>query len=349
MIDIEELLEPAADTPPCGQDLTYDAEFLALETAATGKPEQQFGETVIPAEPPDWRDVERRARALLVRTKDARVAALLCRALTNIQGVRGMSQGVQLMAGMFARYWDDLHPLPEDGDYFMRMNAVSSLNEITGLLRDLRQQDFVRLPGGSISVRDAEAVARGTAAEGGARISLDQLRVALAQAWQQGDESLRAWSTASEALRSLQTTFRDRLESSQVPDLEQFQSLLVVLNDLVPHAPIGVADVATGAPEEGAAPGAIAVAAGAGAAGAVGEPAGVAGRPAGLRTRDDALAQLLLVAEFLERTEPTNPAPLLIRRAAKLMGLSFLDILRELSPDSVGQVETITGGQNPSS
>lgn len=349
MIDIEELLEPAADTPPCGQDLTYDAEFLALETAATGKPEQQFGETVIPAEPPDWRDVERRARALLVRTKDARVAALLCRALTNIQGVRGMSQGVQLMAGMFARYWDDLHPLPEDGDYFMRMNAVSSLNEITGLLRDLRQQDFVRLPGGSISVRDAEAVARGTAAEGGARISLDQLRVALAQAWQQGDESLRAWSTASEALRSLQTTFRDRLESSQVPDLEQFQSLLVVLNDLVPHAPIGVADAATGAPEEGAAPGAIVVAAGAGAVGAAGEPAGVAGRPAGLRTRDDALAQLLLVAEFLERTEPTNPAPLLIRRAAKLMGLSFLDILRELSPDSVGQVETITGGQNPSS
>ncbi|AVS77528.1 type VI secretion system protein TssA [Paracidovorax avenae] len=349
MIDIEELLEPAADTPPCGQDLTYDAEFLALETAATGKPEQQFGEMVIPAEPPDWRDVERRARALLVRTKDARVAALLCRALTNIQGVRGMSQGVQLMAGMFARYWDDLHPLPEDGDYFMRMNAVSSLNEITGLLRDLRQQDFVRLPGGAISVRDAEAVARGTAAEGGARISLDQLRVALAQAWQQGDESLRAWSTASEALRSLQTTFRDRLESSQVPDLEQFQSLLVVLNDLVPHAPIGVADAATGAPEEGADPGAIAVAAGASAAGAAGEPAGVAGRPAGLRTRDDALAQLLLVAEFLERTEPTNPAPLLIRRAAKLMGLSFLDILRELSPDSVGQVETITGGQNPSS
>lgn len=346
MIDIEALLEPAADTPPCGQDLTYDAEFLALETAATGKPEQQFGEMVIPAEPPDWRDVERRARALLVRTKDARVAALLCRALTNIQGVRGMSQGVQLMAWMFARYWDDLHPLPEDGDYFMRMNAVSSLNEITGLLRDLRQQDFVRLPGGTISVRDAEAVARGTAGEGGARISLDQLRVALAQAWQQGDESLRAWSTASEALRSLQTTFRDRLESSQVPDLEQFQSLLVVLNDLVPHAPIGMADAAAAPVEEGAAPGAGAASAD---AGPVVEPAGVAARPAGLRTRDDALAQLLLVAEFLERTEPTNPAPLLIRRAAKLMGLSFLDILRELSPDSVGQVETITGGQNPSS
>lgn len=345
MIDNEALLEPTADTPPCGQDLTYDAEFIALESAASGKPEQQFGETVIPAEPPDWRDVERRASALLVRTKDARVAALLCRALTNTQGVRGMSAGIQLMAGLFARYWEDLHPLPEDGDHFMRMNAVASLNDVTGQLRELRQQDFVRLPAGTISVRDAEAVARGNTGEGGTRISLDQLRVALAQAWQQGDESLRAWNAACEALRSLQTTFRDRLGASQLPDMDQLQPLLVALNDLVPHAPVGVADAGGAAVEEGAA------AMDGGTAGAVagqGVPAAPA-QPRGLRTRDDAMAQLLEVAAFLERTEPTNPAPLLIRRAAKLMGLSFIDILRELSPDSVAQVETITGGSQPSS
>ncbi|MDT0139557.1 type VI secretion system protein TssA [Acidovorax sp. PRC11] len=344
MIDNDALLEPTADTPPCGQDLTYDAEFIALESAASGKPEQQFGETVIPAEPPDWRDVERRASALLVRTKDARVAALLCRALTNTSGVRGMSAGIQLMAGLFARYWDDLHPLPEDGDHFMRMNAVASLNDVTGQLRELRQQDFVRLPAGPISVRDAEAVARGNTGEGGTRISLDQLRVALAQAWQQGDESLRAWNAACEALRSLQTTFRDRLGASQLPDMDQIQPLLVALNDLVPHAPVGVADAGVAAAEGAeSADGGIAVAAGQIAS------AGAPAQPRGLRTRDDAMAQLLEVAAFLERTEPTNPAPLLIRRAAKLMGLSFIDILRELSPDSVAQVETITGGSQPSS
>ncbi|SFE00295.1 type VI secretion system protein TssA [Paracidovorax konjaci] len=341
MIDIEALLQPTADTPPSGQDLTYDAEFLALENAANGKPEQQFGDTVIPAEPPDWRDVERRAEALLVRTKDVRIVALLCRALTNTQGVRGMSAGVQLMAGMFARYWDDLHPLPEDGDHFMRMNAVASLNEITGQLRDLRQQDFVKLPAGAISVRDAESVARGTTSDGGIKVSLDQLRIALAQAWQQGDESLRAWNAACEAVRSLQTTLRDQLGSSQLPDMDQFQSLLVALNDLVPHAPVGVAETADASGQDDEA-GQVAGAE----TGMAGSAAGThTAKPAGLRTRADAMAQLLEVAAFLERTEPTNPAPLLIRRAAKLMGLNFLDILRELSPDSVQQVETITGGQ----
>ncbi|TDF23676.1 type VI secretion system protein TssA, partial [Delftia tsuruhatensis] len=39
----------------------------------------------------------------------------------------------------------------------------------------------------------------------------------------------------------------------------------------------------------------------------------------------------------------SNPAPLLIRRAARFMRMGFMDILRELSPDSLAQVEVITG------
>jgi type VI secretion system protein ImpA len=68
-----------------------------------------------------------------------------------------------------------------------------------------------------------------------------------------------------------------------------------------------------------------------------------------LRSREDARRQLLAVAEFLERTEPTNPAPLLVRRAARLMGMGFIDILRELAPDSLGTVQNITGEQGDAS
>jgi len=65
-----------------------------------------------------------------------------------------------------------------------------------------------------------------------------------------------------------------------------------------------------------------------------------------VRSRDDAIAQLLAVAAFVEKTEPTNPAPLLIRRAARLMRMGFIDILRELSPDSLSQIENIVGGSS---
>jgi type VI secretion system protein ImpA len=54
------------------------------------------------------------------------------------------------------------------------------------------------------------------------------------------------------------------------------------------------------------------------------------------------------VCEFLARNEPTNPAPLLIRRAQRIMTMPFLDIIRELAPDATGQVETITGAGSQS-
>jgi type VI secretion system protein ImpA len=52
-IDLDALLSPVASDDPCGADLEYDPEFGELERATQGRPEQQFGETIIPAEEPD--------------------------------------------------------------------------------------------------------------------------------------------------------------------------------------------------------------------------------------------------------------------------------------------------------
>jgi type VI secretion system protein ImpA len=41
--------------------------------------------------------------------------------------------------------------------------------------------------------------------------------------------------------------------------------------------------------------------------------------------------------------EPSNPAPLLIRRAQRLIGSDFLDIMRDLAPESLVQINTIAG------
>ena len=48
------LLEPVAGDQPCGPDLEYDPALIELQTLAAGKPEQQFGDKIIPGEEPDW-------------------------------------------------------------------------------------------------------------------------------------------------------------------------------------------------------------------------------------------------------------------------------------------------------
>ena len=71
--NIEVLLAPVSADNPCGADLEYgDPAFAALDRATRGKPEQQIGSTVIPAEEPDWKAVGRQAVELLGRTKDLR-------------------------------------------------------------------------------------------------------------------------------------------------------------------------------------------------------------------------------------------------------------------------------------
>ena len=71
-LDLDALLAPLQDDAPCGADLEYDPAFLALEAAGAGKPEQQYGDTVIPAEEPDWGAVHEQALALARRTRDLR-------------------------------------------------------------------------------------------------------------------------------------------------------------------------------------------------------------------------------------------------------------------------------------
>ena len=62
-----------------------------------------------------------------------------------------------------------------------------------------------------------------------------------------------------------------------------------------------------------------------------------------MTTRDEAVKAIDLVIDFLERTEPTNPAPLFLRRARQLIGHNFLQLMKVLAPDAMAEVARIVG------
>ena len=62
-----------------------------------------------------------------------------------------------------------------------------------------------------------------------------------------------------------------------------------------------------------------------------------------LVTREDAIAVLEEICVFLEQSEPAHPAPLFIRRGQKLLGMNFLEIVKELSPDAYDEVCKLGG------
>ena len=80
-LDLGQFLEEISTELPCGEDLEYDPEFGEMERAAQGKPEQQIGDTLIPAEDADWLAVITGAISLFNRTKDLRVTVYLTQSL----------------------------------------------------------------------------------------------------------------------------------------------------------------------------------------------------------------------------------------------------------------------------
>ncbi|PYN25436.1 MAG: hypothetical protein DMD99_08315 [Candidatus Rokuibacteriota bacterium] len=55
------------------------------------------------------------------------------------------------------------------------------------------------------------------------------------------------------------------------------------------------------------------------------------------------MQMLELVCRYMERHEPSNPAPLFIRRAQRLIQMNFVEIVKDLMPDSLGQLEKLAG------
>lgn len=332
LLPVDRLLTSLDEHAPCGEDLEYDPAFMALEEAARGKPEQQFGDTVIPAQAPDWRQVHEDALALAERTRDLRLAVLLARAGARLHGIRGYADGLALVAGLVEQHWDHVYPAldaDDANDPTMRLNALAPLVDAATGLADLRE-----------------------AAVGSGRIPLTvrQIELSAGKAEPHDDESVPTPAGIAQALQAIEgqtpgvlDTLRSpyqqllRIESvlmnkvgAQGPDLKPLQTIARWLDGAA------AATGADGAGEGGAA--AANVAFDTPSAGSAVAPA-----PGALRHRDDVVRTLDQVCDWIQRNEPTNPAPLLIRRAQRLMTMDFMDIIRDLAPEGLSQIENIAG------
>ena len=62
-----------------------------------------------------------------------------------------------------------------------------------------------------------------------------------------------------------------------------------------------------------------------------------------VRSRDDVVMLLDKIIGYYERHEPSSPLPLLLARCRKLAALSFLDIVKDMAPAALQQVELLGG------
>ncbi|MBZ5789187.1 type VI secretion system protein TssA [Burkholderia contaminans] len=339
---IGQLLADVAPDAPCGANLEYDAEFLQLQERATPRAEQQYGDTVIPAEAPDWRAVERLALALSTRTKDLRVIACLARSWTEQHGIPGYADALALVANLLERRWEALHPrLDADGeaDPTPRMNALADVAGAHDCARAARRQPLFE---GGPSVRDAERLLDGRDDTGSPVAgSRESLLAALSAASSDGTTPLDAARAALHALNAIRVCVTDQLGREWAPDEGDAEKALqrivreVPLPEPQPFSPAMQQAVPGDASQAG--PALIAPAA---------MPNAHAWRDAELTSRDDVRIGLDKMCRYFEQHEPSHPAPLLLRRAQRLLALDFYEIIRDLAPESLAKLDLLSGERN---
>lgn len=332
---VDAWLEPLGD-PPCGEDLEYDNEFLDLTKASEGKPETQFSS----AEPPDWGKVTDLAESLLGRTRDIRVALLWARGQLHREGLSTLPHTLRLIRELMARYWDDVHPKPDpdDGDAYARLNLLAQLEDTATMLGDIRQAVIFRSRAiGQLTVRDLEvALERVPAREDESPMSVSGIEQMLVDAVAE-DEGLRDLATRTrDELDQLLSLLDERAGYGRGPSCDTLKDMLTALNKVMPtEAGDSSTDLDSLLGDLGG--------------DASGHDAGAPRRGSGgglgdsIDTREDAIKAIDLVCAYLERTEPTNPAQMFLRRGQRLIDKNFLELVKELAPDALNEVAKIMG------
>lgn len=335
-MDVNFLLAPVSADSPCGDDLEYDAEFLQLERDAQGKPERTMGDSVRPAEPPQWRQIEQSTTDLLQRSKDLRITHFLLQSALALNGFSGLGDALTLINDLLVRYWPSLYPqldADDDNDSTVRINALSGIACDTNI-RLLRESLLTRSRTfGPVSLR-AALNASGLQSFSDEQLTPDELAGALRDT---DPEQLSAVSSAlqeaHDAADAIERYVSDQVGSAQGVDLcalkLPLKQALHILAEYVPHG-VGTNKPVEGSGEETATESApIAV---------------ISPRASGdIANRDDVVRNLDRILDYYARHEPSSPLPVLLSRAKNLVHADFATIVRNLIPDGISQFENLRG------
>jgi type VI secretion system protein ImpA len=340
MIVAEELLKPITEEAPCGEDLSYEASLQELETMARGKEETQFS----PAEPPDWKKLCARCLELFARSKDLRIATTLALASLELDGLPGFRESLSLLKGLLERYWPTFYPQldpADDNDPLQRMNIIASMAMPVGAygdsfrilerLRAIPLCDSVQM--GRYSLADILRAETGASSPADKpELKMPQIEAAFRDSREEELGGIfRVLGDCMILVQGIDESITSTVGAANAPDLTPLSDELAAMQSRVaPYIKKGVEQVGGGALAPGiAAPG-----------GASQSALSLEGE---VGSREDVLKVLQKICQYYDRNEPSSPVPLMLKRAARLVEMDFMQIINDLSPDAISQIRTITG------
>jgi len=298
------------------------------------------------------RAVESQSTALLQgKGKDLRIVQLLQLAWIGSHGLEGLHASLDLANSLLGRFGHATHPRADEDapdDFWAQANAVSAMLSGANSMAVFRQAGvFSAAAPGNWIVRNIETLV--LPENGAAAVANFAEEIKVFGAGLVASQDAIALDTVSDAAVSNFLDGRLQVVDSCISAAKKLSArfgpgvvqggdkILVPLGRL--KKVIGFVLEGTAMPSDEAA-----------ASASENPKESSNSRPArqngvgALQSREDARKIILEVCDFLERTEPSHPAPYFLKRAERLLGAKdFFVILRDMAPDALAEIERITG------
>ncbi|MDQ1077863.1 type VI secretion system protein TssA [Pseudoroseomonas cervicalis] len=362
-VELEKLLTPLAEGEGgAGVDLREDyspaSPYQKLRDArAEARAEERAqdaagGEEAVPL---PWREVKRLGQLCLAeRSRDIEIAAWLAEALVRLDGLAGLRDAAQLLAGLMEQYWDALHPRPDEDGLEGRAAPLAGLAGSSAdgtLMQPLRRLAlFRRADGSGVSLYQwtlaEETAALADAKRREARLAsgiadlsvLEREAAAAAPQWQALGEAAGAALSAWDAFDAQCTArFGDAAPPTRrvAELLTRMQELATRFGGATTPAPAATpADVPPPAAPLAAAAVPVAAPAPTMAAATAALPPASGGAPA---SREDAIRRLEDIAAYFRATEPHSPIAYSIETLARRARMPLPALLEEVLPDKAAR------------
>jgi len=360
VLDFDALLAPISDEQPSGAELKSDAAknaiYYSVKDArdSARSAERQLitaeSETASDLDPPDWVGVKAKCvDAIAHHSKDVWIAAWLIEALCRLNGFAGLRDGFRLVHEMCDRFWDGIHPAPDDDGYATPMAQLRGLNgdESEGaLLRPIEAIPLTRSSTyGALCMYNFRQAAdlqqitdptrRQAKIDQGA-LTLETFDKAVRESpapflrdlfddIEQAIEEFRKMSDLLDARCG-----KDEYGEPAAPPSSNIRQLLEDCRDRVKVMARHVLEA--GSADAPAEEGGEMIAGGDG-----GDNTPAAPGQKRLVTRDDALDALLQVADYFRRTEPHSPVSYSLEQAVRWGRMPLPELLAELIPDETAR------------
>ena len=340
------LLEPIAEGTPCGPDLDEigDERYLGYVLPVAGRiPERYYKANT--DEPIDRGTIKLKEEVeaiggLLALTRDIRLLGIEARFQSFVGDLSGFADCIVAIAGLLEKFWVEVHPQAYEGDFTLRQNILSGLDDWWQIIQPLQHLPLVRDKRADLVTYRQFAMASGSAQKRPNETVLDLTEIHRALSAPENraasDASYKAAIDAAAALESIRNSFTSNAGYEYVPSYDKLAEFLASMIALFRTARPDLADSAA-EESQSAADGTDGQADGA-AAGGAGVAAAAAPKPIVLtgliKTQAEAAAALLAVETYFAACEPSSPALILVHQARSLVGKSLTHSLEILLPEA---------------